>query len=212
MWVDSRQSDNGYHTSHRSGGQTWFRPRGHIPPQAAPPTSNTFGARRARRTVPHLAVRRDGQLRAADPLPRQATLAGPLYGLAQAMSSSRRMATTTALHTRPLCRQTAGLTPLLQYWVFVTDGVNSVTVGRRSASETCLTVLTFDWSASTYTSSMMTASSTVTSGMNNPPNWHGTEQDSMGGDVLWTVRASHLQRWPLEARHEHAAAILATLE
>lgn len=77
--------------------------------------------------------------------------------------------------------------------VFVTDGISSLTVGRQSGSTngvlTCLTVMRFDWSASPYTASMITASPVATSGLSNP-DWTAmySEEDYIGGDLLWTVK------------------------
>lgn len=72
--------------------------------------------------------------------------------------------------------------------VFITDGINVVGVGRRSSySLSCIAWLTFDWSASTYGDSMVTVSSSATSGFSSPTTWHDTEEDAMGGDLLWTV-------------------------
>ena len=78
--------------------------------------------------------------------------------------------------------------------VFVTDGISSLTVGRRSDSSgtgvlSCLTVMRFDWSASPYTASMITASPVVRSGLSNAV-WTSmyTEEDYIGGDLLWTVK------------------------
>jgi hypothetical protein len=84
------------------------------------------------------------------------------------------------------------------YWnstnkhIFITDGVNSVTMGQRDASRNniiCLVNIAFDWSAPSYTASMLTVTG-MASGYNmssKPVNWHSTEQDANGGDLLWTV-------------------------
>lgn len=73
--------------------------------------------------------------------------------------------------------------------VFVTDGVSSVTIGRRASGDlTCLTVLKFDWSYPTYTSQMLSSTTVQTTGLSNPSNWLNTEEDFIGGDLLWTVK------------------------
>ena len=72
--------------------------------------------------------------------------------------------------------------------LFITDGINRVTIGKRSGNLQCLTVLTFDWTAETYDFNMLTATTTQTSNFQNPANWHNTEEDFMGGDLLWTVQ------------------------
>lgn len=67
---------------------------------------------------------------------------------------------------------------------FITDGISSVAIARW---DLCLSVLRFDWSAPTYTASMLSA--TVTTGsFVQPNNLHSTEQDVMSGDLLWTVK------------------------
>jgi hypothetical protein len=73
--------------------------------------------------------------------------------------------------------------------IFVTDGISSVTVGRRSGTTIqCLTTLTFDWSAAVYSASMVTCTGTHANyNSNTPPNFHDTEEDANGGDLLWTV-------------------------
>ena len=78
--------------------------------------------------------------------------------------------------------------------VWVTDGVNTVLVGkyddtRQLTSLSCAYTLTFDWSAAAYTSSMVTATSagTPTLYLGAHSNHHATEEDSMKGDLLWTV-------------------------
>jgi hypothetical protein len=197
MWVDYTgrvKSDNGYHTSHRSGGQTWFV----IPRGSYPSTGSTSDLKyiwgttsTSHSTYPTSLSGAMGNYARPIPFPASGHVGGTVVWFGSSNVFFKADGNDYSFAYPPSmpsnCRPDASSSYNTE--VFVTDGVNSVTVGRRSASAlTCLTVLTFDWSASTYTSSMMTASSTVTSGMNNPPNWHGTEQDSMGGDVLWTVQ------------------------
>ena len=52
----------------------------------------------------------------------------------------------------------------------------------------CAVVLSFDWSSPTYDSSMLSATANTTR-LSIPPNgrWMDTEEDHMGGDLLWTV-------------------------
>ena len=72
--------------------------------------------------------------------------------------------------------------------VYVTDGISSVAIGWRDGTAlTCLAVLTLDWNAPTYTAAMLSAS-VPSGGFGAPSNWHVTEEDAMGGDLLWTVR------------------------
>ena len=81
--------------------------------------------------------------------------------------------------------------------IFVTDGISSVTIGRKATGSTsvptCMNVLSFDWSASSYTQAMLsvvavTSSSIALNPLSGSWNWHTTEEDVMGGDLLWTVR------------------------
>jgi hypothetical protein len=70
--------------------------------------------------------------------------------------------------------------------IYITDGVSSVAVYRRSGT-TCAEVLDFDWSADTYTADMVTRRSGVTVPSWPSPTWN-TEEDVNGGDLLWTVK------------------------
>jgi len=81
--------------------------------------------------------------------------------------------------------------------LFITDGISSVTIARRPSNTansnicvmpdclTCLEVLDFDWSASSYDDSMITRRGATTP--TGPTFWQNTEEDFMGGDLLWTV-------------------------
>jgi len=81
---------------------------------------------------------------------------------------------------------------------FITDGINTATVVRHtSATPTCVTKFTFAWeqwdgNTRSYAPSMVSATfvdgMAKGSGLSQPPNYHGTEEDSMAGDMLWTVR------------------------
>ena len=72
--------------------------------------------------------------------------------------------------------------------VLVTDGISSVAIGKRSGSTiSCMSVLRIDWSAAEYTADMLSATA-VTGTVVAPTNWHNTEEDAMGGDLLWTVK------------------------
>jgi hypothetical protein len=73
----------------------------------------------------------------------------------------------------------------------ITDGISSVTMGRRvyyASTISCLVNVAFDWSASTYDATMLTVTPITNPNTNNQvSNWHNTEQDANGGDLLWTV-------------------------
>ena len=83
-------------------------------------------------------------------------------------------------------------------YVFVTDGISSFSIGRRNnANMRCYFTVQIDWTAPTYDSSMLNVTvvrsanywwSISTSTIGSPAHWHGTEQDSMAGDLLWTVK------------------------
>ena len=83
-------------------------------------------------------------------------------------------------------------------YVFVTDGISSFSIGRRNGwNMRCYFTVQIDWTAPTYDSSMLNVTvvrssnswwSTSTSTIGSPAHWHGTEQDSMAGDLLWTVK------------------------
>ena len=87
------------------------------------------------------------------------------------------------------CRPLSGATA--NRHIFITDGISSVTMGRRGASTTaaveCLVHIAFEWSASLYTEDMLTITLIEGPYSNRPVNWHNTEQDANGGDLLWTV-------------------------
>ena len=105
--------------------------------------------------------------------------------------------------------------------IMITDGISSVTMGRRSGSTiSCLVHVAFDWSASTYDATMLTVTPIANPNTysNWVSNWHGTEQDANGGDLLWTVngkpawvRARDSKRAQLRSAHrlpaprEHAS-------
>jgi hypothetical protein len=69
--------------------------------------------------------------------------------------------------------------------VYITDGVSSVGIYRRSGGS-CAEVLDFDWSAETYTAAMITRREGVAVPTFPSQTWN-TEEDFMGGDLLWTV-------------------------
>ena len=95
--------------------------------------------------------------------------------------------------------------------IFVTDGVNKVTVGRRSGNTiSCLAVLEFDWSSSDYSSSSTVSIGNWYSSVAAPPYWHDTEEDFYGGDLLWTVngRPALLHLLQLRLGHEHDRPLL----
>ena len=72
--------------------------------------------------------------------------------------------------------------------IMITDGISSVTMGRRSNSTiSCLVNVAFDWSASTYDATMLTVTPNTYPNWHNVYNWHNTAQDANGGDLLWTV-------------------------
>jgi hypothetical protein len=76
------------------------------------------------------------------------------------------------------CRPTASCSSYCNQHIFVTDGISSVTVGRRSGNTVqCLTTLAFDWSAATYSASMVTCTGTHADyNSNTPPNFHNTSR------------------------------------
>lgn len=73
--------------------------------------------------------------------------------------------------------------------IMITDGISSVTMGRRSSiTISCLVHVAFDWSASTYDATMLTITPIANPNTNNQvSNWHDTEEDANRGDLLWTV-------------------------
>lgn len=79
-----------------------------------------------------------------------------------------------------------GYTDSTYNWaIYITDGVSSVGIYRRN-NNFCAEVLDFDWAADTYTAAMITRRAGVS-----VPTWptqmYDTEEDFMGGDLLWTV-------------------------
>jgi len=73
--------------------------------------------------------------------------------------------------------------------IMITDGISSVTMGRRSGTTIgCLVHVAFDWSASTYDATMLTVTPIANPNTNNQvSDWHDTEEDANSGDLLWTV-------------------------
>jgi len=193
MWVDFTgrvKSDNGYLTND----QTWFT----IPRNSYPSTGSTSNRRYIWGTTstthdyyPSSMSSSMGNYARPVPFPGSGHAGGTVVWLGassvffKADGTDYSFAYPSSMSTA--CKPAA--TSSYNTNAFVTDGVNTLTVVRRSSSTIqCLTVLTFDWSAATYSSSMLTATTSVTSGISSPANWHGTEQDAMGGDMLWTVK------------------------
>ena len=89
------------------------------------------------------------------------------------------------------CRPLSSGTNTYNIMIMITDGISSVTMGRRPRSSTtisCLVHVAFDWSASTYDATMLTVTPIANPNTNNQvTNWHDTEQDANDGDLLWTV-------------------------
>ena len=86
-----------------------------------------------------------------------------------------------------LCRPLSSKT--YNVMIMITDGISSVTMGRRSSTTIgCLVHVAFDWSASTYDATMLTVTPIANPNTNNQvSNWHNTEEDANSGDLLWTV-------------------------
>jgi hypothetical protein len=69
--------------------------------------------------------------------------------------------------------------------IFVTDGVSSITIGRRTGTTIdCMQVLRFDWTVDPPAQSMLHVSDGVGTSI---AEFHDTEEDHMFGDLLWTV-------------------------
>lgn len=109
-----------------------------------------------------------------------------------AMTSGCTTSDDTNTNPRPTCCRPRADAFVYNVNVFISDGISSVTIGRRIAYATddmqCAVVLSFDWSSPTYDSSMLSATANTTR-LSIPPNgrWMDTEEDHMGGDLLWTV-------------------------